>query len=180
MPGPSIAARRGHVVLVRGFQDWYSTGIDELTHELTLAGIDAHAYPEDRWRDVAEMLAASSTDQPLVLIGFSYGADDVVAIARELHRPVDLLMAIDPVTPDAVPANVVRCVNFYQSNGPMDMLPWLRGIPLAREGTSSQPLQNIDIRQRPDLLEPNTSHATIAANRKVHAAMIELVRATCP
>jgi hypothetical protein len=66
-------------------------------------------------------------------------------------------------------------VNFYQSNGPWDALPWLRGIPLQREpyGTTL-PLENINIRNRADLYEPDTSHATIAANEKVHQAIIDL------
>ena len=39
---------------------------------------------------------------PLVLIGFSYGADDAVQVAAKLSRagiPIDLLLTIDPVTP---------------------------------------------------------------------------------
>jgi hypothetical protein len=183
-PQQSTATRHGRVLLVRGFQDWYSTGVDSLASELRTAGVDAQAFPEDRWNDLADEFSKQpmNNHEPLVLIGFSYGADDVVAISRKLGaegRPVDLLVTIDPVTPGAVPKNVVRCINFFQSNGPMDMLPWLRGIPLARESGSQQPLENIDIRSRPDLLEPNTSHATIAANRKVHAAIVDLVLATC-
>jgi hypothetical protein len=190
-PATNVAAPVGQVnaYLIRGFQDWYSTGIEALTKELTDAGISSQDFAEAQWRDVGDTLCRTRSGndaQPLVLIGFSYGADDVVAIARRLnehHLAVDLLITIDPVTPDAVPANVRRCVNFFQSNGVWDALPWLRGIPLHREGAANDgrpPLENIDVRHRPDLLEANTNHATIAANEKVHRAIIVLVTQLVP
>jgi len=40
----------------------------------------------------------------------------------------------------------------------------LRGVPV-RGG------ENINVRTRPDLIEPNTSHGTIAGNEKIHAAI---------
>jgi thioesterase domain-containing protein len=183
-PKLSTSPHGGRVILLRGFQDWYSNGIDALASELQARGIDARAYPEDHWRDVADALAneSESEDEPLVLVGFSYGADDVIEIANELsakRRYIDLLVTIDPVTPEAVPGNVARCVNYFQSNGPWDALPWLRGIPLERADDSDLPLENIDIRRRPDLIEPNTSHATIAANRKLHSAIVERVLSVC-
>ena len=63
----------------------------------------ATAYREEQWGDLADALLARPA-QPLVLVGFSYGADDVILIARRLAehgRPVDLLVTIDPVTPAA-------------------------------------------------------------------------------
>jgi len=176
-PSATVVTHPGHVYLVRGFQDWYSSGIEALEQELQTRGFDAHAFAEKDWGEV--VADAKADDQPLVLIGFSYGADDVIAIARAFekrHRRVDLLITIDPVTPGKVPGNVVRCVNFYQPNGVWDALPWLRGIPLERDGSANKTvLENINVRERPDLIEPNTSHATIAANARIHAAIIELV-----
>ena len=63
-----------------------------------------------------------------MLIGHSYGADDVVRVARELDKsnvPVDLLVTLDPVTPPPVPKNVRHALNIYQSNGARDALPFL-------------------------------------------------------
>ena len=114
----------GQVVVLRGFQDWYSTGMDRLTGDLRSAGLNATAFREDQWGDVADGLESAPAGTPLVLIGFSYGADDAVSIARRLRargRPVDLLVTIDPVTPGGVPPNVRRCVNFYEPNGVWDL-----------------------------------------------------------
>ncbi len=174
-PGP-LPPPAAHAYLIRGYLDWYSTGVDRLAVELGDAGTPAAAYREEQWGDLADALLARPVAGRLVLIGFSYGADDVILIARRLSahgRPVDLLVTIDPVTPAAVPPNVRRCVNFYQPNGIWDAFPFLRGVPLTADAL---PPQNVDVRARPDLVEPDTSHATIAANEKVHRAILALVR----
>jgi len=182
---PAAVTHRSRVYLIRGFQDWYSSGVYTLEQQLQTHGFDAQACAESDWEDVAKTVVDGvSDDQPLVLIGFSYGADDVISIARacqQRHRRVDLLITIDPVTPGKVPANVVRCVNFYQPNGVWDALPWLRGIPLQSDDSAdSTELENINVRERADLIEPNTSHATIAANERIHATIIDLVLTSEP
>jgi pimeloyl-ACP methyl ester carboxylesterase len=169
-PGQFTAAPPPHIHLIRGYLDWYSTGIDTLTTELKSDGHHAQAYREEQWADLADWIK-THPQQPLILIGFSYGADDVILISRRLneaHIPVDLLITIDPVTPAAIPPNVKRCVNFYEPNGFWDIFPWLRGIPVNGG-------QNINVRDRPDLVETGTSHATIAANEKIHSAIRTLV-----
>lgn len=179
-------ARRGTVCLIRGWQDLWSEGIDSLGRELRAQGVHAEVYRESQWRDLSDRLESCARDKardgPLVLIGFSYGADDVLRVSERLKdagiRP-DLVITIDPVTPPAVPANVRACYNYFQTNGVWDVFPWLRGVRL-RSSVPGQ-LVNVDIRRkRPDLLEPNTSHATIAANEKLHGEIIQRVLAVCP
>ncbi len=185
----STLPRSGEVYLLRGWRGLWSEGIDRLGDELRGAGVDARVFRADQ----ADKLGDALIDRfgkpgprvPLVLIGFSYGADDAVQVAEKLDRAgigVDLLLTIDPVTPPAVPGNVKLCLNYYQSNGPLDLFPWLRGIPLqpARGFGPLSRLVNIDIRRRPDLLEPGTSHATIAGNEPLHRAMVEEVLRVCP
>lgn len=176
----------GTVFLVRGWRDLWSEGIDQLAEQIRRNGMNAQVYRESQWRELAEAIdyryRSNALTRPLVLIGFSYGADDVLRIAERLARdsiPVDLLITIDPVTPPQVPGNVRVCYNYYQTNGIWDLFPWLRGIPLS----ASRPgqLVNVDIRrQRTDLLEPNTSHATIAGNPKLHREIVSHVREICP
>ena len=166
------------VILIRGFLDWYSTGIDRLADELKRSHIDCAVFRDDQWHAVADQLVQKPTTAPLVLIGFSYGADDVISIARKLaekHRNVSMLITIDPVTPGRAPANVECCVNYYEPNGVWDVFPWLRGIPLSADGKGPS-IDNVNIRKRADLYEPNTRHATIAANEKVHAAIIAEIK----
>ncbi|MDB5296927.1 MAG: hypothetical protein JWO31_2910 [Phycisphaerales bacterium] len=207
--GPSATTRSspaGTVVLLRGWRDLWSDGIDQLAADLRARGLDAAEFKQSQSADVGDALLARAATEahaapdagsaagdpsprpaPLVLIGFSYGADDSIRNAARLAaagRAVDLLVLIDPVTPPLVPANVRRCVNFYQSNGAWDALPWLRGVPVeagpagagADAGTGATAdrgrVTNVDLRDRPDLLEPGTSHKTMAANPKLHAAIL--------
>jgi hypothetical protein len=197
-PGPAGAAatrpaltfpRSGEAYLLRGWRGLWSEGIDRLGDELRGAGVDAEVFRADQAGELGDALVDRFSKRgrhvPLVLIGFSYGADDAVLVAAKLARAgirLDLLLTIDPVTPPAVPGNVKLCRNYYQSNGPLDLFPWLRGIPLEpaeRFGPAGR-LVNVNIRDRPDLLEPGTSHATIAGNEQLHRVVVEEVLRVCP
>jgi hypothetical protein len=181
---PGSHMKQTEVYLLRGWRGLWSSGIDDLAAQLRQEGIKASVYREEQWKPLADQIAADfargGRRAPLVLIGFSYGADNVVEMARELDAggiPVDLLITIDPVTAAPVPRNVRECVNFYQSNGFWDIFPWLRGTPLTRDPPGGGKLTNYDLRKyRTDLLEPGTSHATIAGNAKLHRAIIELIK----
>jgi hypothetical protein len=176
--------QRATVCLLRGWRGVWSSGMDDLAAQLRQEGFNASVYREEQWQPLAEQIVTDvmhdDAHGPLVLIGFSYGADNAIEVARVLERhgiPVDLLVTIDPVTAAPVPPNVRECVNFYQSNGFWDIFPWLRGTPLEREPPGSGKLVNNDLRKdRTDLLEPGTSHATIAGNPKLHRAIVELVK----
>ena len=156
-----------------------------MAHELRDSGVPAEVYRAGQWQQLAAALvdrySLDPFHEPLVLIGFSYGADDVVSIARRLDAHgvrVDLVITIDPVTPPRLPARVRACYNYYQTNGLWDVFPWLRGVPLKSDATGN--LRNVDLRrQRPDLLEADTSHANIAGGPKLHREIVERVLAVC-
>jgi hypothetical protein len=179
--------RVGNVYLLRGFIGIFSTGIDSLGDQINDQGVHAIVFQDDQWRGLADTITEKyrgvPNPQPLILIGHSYGADDVVRIARELDKSnikVDLLVTLDPVTPPHVSKNVVHAYNLYQPNGMMDKLPWLRGIPLHKVRGSDTNLENLNIREnRTDLLEPNTDHFNIEKNPKIHAAVIQQVLNVC-
>jgi hypothetical protein len=184
----STAPRVGNVYLLRGFIGVFSTGIDHLGTEVNAAGVHGEVFQDDQWSDLANAIAVKYHGhpgaEPLVLIGHSYGADDVVNIARKLETagvPVSLLVTLDPVTPQPVPKNVRLCVNLYQSNGIWDNLPWLRGIPLQQEAGATGKLYNANIRtDRPDLLDPDVNHFNIEKKQKIHDEVLKLLLAICP
>jgi hypothetical protein len=179
------APRHGSIYLIRGWRDLYSAGMDQLAAELVASGVDARVYREEQWRELADAIDAryqtTSAHEPLVLIGFSYGADDVLKTARQLeHHGIvcDAVITIDPVTPPRVPGNVRVCYNFFQTNGIWDIFPWFRGVPLQSEHLDN--VMNIDLRKdHPELLEPDTAHANIAANPNVRRAIIDRALAIC-
>lgn len=180
--------------LLRGWLGVFSTGIDTLRSDLEGAGVRAAVYRETQESELARRIGdayagvAPEAREPLVLVGHSYGADASIGIARALASrgiKVDLIITLDPVTPEPVPGNVVRVHNFYQSNGVLDRLPWWRGVPLTHEATAtSQPateLRNMDLRQdRPDLKLDGLDHANIEDQPAVRAEVLAEVLKVCP
>jgi len=194
-PGPldrvrsvSDQPRAGNVYLVRGFIGVFSEGVDHLGRQINQTGVRAYVYQDDQWAALARTIAreyqGKGDAEPLVLIGHSYGADDVVRIARELDAanvPVDLLVTLDPVTPPPVPKNVRHALNIYQSNGARDALPFLRGVAVKPVASFAGRLDNFDIKKdRRDLLEPGTDHFNIEKKSAVQEEVVGHVLMTCP
>jgi pimeloyl-ACP methyl ester carboxylesterase len=182
--------RAGNVYLLRGWIGIFSYGINDLGKELNAQGVRANVYQDDQWSTLAEAIKGKyggrRNAEPLILIGHSFGADDVLRVSSQLAEAnitVDLVVTLDPVTPPDVPANVRRCVNLYQSNGAWDKVPAFRGVPLKLvDGRASRTqLENLDVRKdRTDLLEPGTDHFNIEKKAKIHAEVVRRVLATCP
>src|SRR5262249_40547639 len=83
------------VILLRGWFGVFSTGLDSLADELKAKGIKAevagHLYWSSAVADIVRERAAGKTG-PIVLIGHSQGANNVIDAARSLekqHVPVD-------------------------------------------------------------------------------------------
>ncbi len=170
------------VILLRGWRGLYSTGVDQLATELQQHGIAANVYRETQWPDVAGALLARRPAGPIVVIGFSYGADNAIALSRRLLTKgvtVTLLITIDPVTPPDVPANVAVCKNFYRSNGALDVFPFFRGVPLKADSPGATKLDNLHLQDHPELDSPGLGHRTIAASPKVNRAIVDLVLPVC-
>jgi predicted esterase len=178
----------GNVYLLRGWIGIFSYGINNLRDEIDHAGIRANVYQDDQWAPLADAIekkyAHANTAEPLILIGHSFGADDVLRMCRHLAKsdiPIDLVITLDAVSPPELPANVRRCVNIYQSNGAWDKVPAFRGVALHKAPDSSAELVNVDVRvDRIDLLEPGTNHFNIEKNEKIHQEVLRQLAATCP
>jgi alpha-beta hydrolase superfamily lysophospholipase len=111
------------VILLRGWFGVFSTGLDNLADELKGKGIKAevagHLYWTKAVSEILEDRAAGKTG-PIVLVGHSQGANNVIDMARALglkNVSVDLLVTLAPFLQYPVPANVMRAVNYYQSPG---------------------------------------------------------------
>lgn len=183
----SEAERVGNVYLVRGFVGIWSHGIDDLARAINEAGVRAKVFQQSQSRSLADAIAASYREaagrEPLVLIGHSFGADDVVRIARRLGEEnirVDMLVTIDPVVRQKVPASVGVCHNIFMSPA-VEVVPLLRGVPLEPESAEADNVRNLDVRtNRRDLHDGSTDHFNIEKKPAIHAEIVRLIRDVCP
>jgi len=178
--------RVGSVYLFRGWIGVFSTGIDSMGEQINKDGVHAEVYQDTQAGALAKAMVAKYKDhpdhEPIVLIGHSYGADDVITVARKLAEhdiKVDLIVTLDPVTPKKVPANAQLVYNLYQPSA-LDGLPFLRGIPLTPDSPGPATLLNINVRaERPDLVEGGIDHFNIEKKAKIHEDVIAQVLKVC-
>lgn len=176
----------GNAYLVRGLIGVFSTGMDELSTKINYNGVRAKVFQDAQEHALADQIVAkyknAPNHEPLVLIGHSYGADDVVRVSRKLNEhgiKVDLMITVDATTPPKVPGNVAVCYNYYQSNF-ADGVPMFRGIPLTLEPGAKTVLHNVNVRDRTELLESGTNHINIDKNARVHQVILQSVLEACP
>lgn len=178
--------RVGSVYLFRGWIGVFSSGIDTLGKEITEDGVHAEVYQDTQAGALAKAMVQKykghPDHEPIVLIGHSYGADDVITVARKLAEhdiKVDLIVTLDPVTPGKVPGNAQLVYNLYQPSV-MDGLPFLRGIPLTPDEPGPAKLLNINLRaDRPELIEGGVDHFNIEKKPKIHEDVIAQVMKVC-
>ena len=155
-------AAEPRVLLLRGWFGVFSTGMDSLASELKAKGIKAevagHVYWSTAVKDIVKERAAGNAG-PLVLVGHSQGANNVIDMARSLEAnkiPVDLLVTLAPFMQDPVPANVARVINYYQSPG------W--GAPLTADRGFHGKLSNINVAD-----DWTIAHISIDKSSRIHA-----------
>lgn len=161
----SAAKAETRVYLLRGWFGVFSTGLDSVAAELRSKGIKAETVGHLAWKStVASIIKwhASGNSGPLVLVGHSQGANNIIDMARELEKhniPVDLLITLAPFLQDPVPSNVVRAINYYQSPG------W--GSPLTADPGFKGELSNINMESDSGIL-----HINIDKDAKVQAQVV--------
>jgi hypothetical protein len=131
------------VYLLRGWFGVFSTGLDSVAAELRSKGIKAETVGHLAWKTTVSNIIkwhASGNSGPLVLVGHSQGANNVIDMARLLQReniPVDLLVTLAPAGQDPIPGNVLRAINYYNSPG------W--GAPVTADAGYPGKLSNINL-----------------------------------
>jgi hypothetical protein len=161
----SALAAEPKVLFLRGWFGVFSTGLDGLADELKAKGIKAevagHLYWSTAINDIVRDRAAGKAS-PLVLVGHSQGANNVIDMARALEAknvPVDLLVTLAPFMQDPVPSNVVRAINYYQAPG------W--GAPLTTDRGFHGKLSNVDVGG-----DWSISHISIDKSSRIHAELL--------
>ena len=164
----TAALAETQVYLLRGWFGVFSAGMDMVADDLRAKGIKAEALGHLAWKTTVAKISsdrAAGKIGPLVLVGHSQGANNVIEMARELGKkkiPVDLLVTLAPFMQDPVPGNVARAVNFYQAGG------W--GAPLSGDKGFRGKISNVNMTG--DLI---STHVNIDKNAKVQADIIREV-----
>ncbi len=178
--------RAGHVYCMRGWLGIFSTGMDTLANKIDKE-VASVSVADEEWRRLKGFLIqqkeAGNLNEPLVLVGHSWGADDQIRVATELGEAgitVDLLLVVDPVTPPAIPDNVKKVVCIYKSHPLTDSAPFWRGVPID-PATSKAPVTNINLRDDPVGFDTTLiDHVNIEKSEGVHDMVIAEIRKICP
>lgn len=120
------------IYFVSGF-DWFGAGSIKGNYDgikdMAEAVEGAKHYSWDQQEEIIEDIKKRKPDQPIVLVGHSFGGDGVVEIAQTLNtiengfRKIDLLVTLDSVgyDNDKIPQNVKKNLN-YLAQGPWEFL----------------------------------------------------------
>ncbi len=182
--------RVGHIYCMRGWLGIFSTGMDVLANEIdTKVGAPAVSVADEEWRRlkgwlIEEHEKGKLDNEPLILLGHSWGADDQIRVAQELQAKgisVDLLVLIDPVTPPPIPTNVKRAYCIYKSHPATDGVPFWRGVSAAVVDPKITPLVNIDLRTADVGFDTSViDHINIEKSAGVHEMVMDEIRKICP
>lgn len=158
------------MLLLRGWFGVFSTGMDSVADQLRARGINAEAIGHLSWKAQVDRIVrerAARKIGPIVLVGHSQGANNVIEMAQMLKShdiQVDLLVTLAPFMQDPIPSNVLRAVNYYQEPG------W--GAPLSGEAGFRGKLSNIDLAS-----DFTVTHVTIDKSSRVQSDMVRDISA---
>lgn len=99
----------------------------------------AKRFSWDEKDKIIEEIKKHAPDQPVILVGHSFGGDSAVEIANELNtvknsfRSIDLLVSVDSMgfNHSIIPMNVKRNLNFFGEG----VVPFLHGDPTVARNT---------------------------------------------
>lgn len=134
-----------HVEILRGSAGIFP-GARDFQKAFAMRGIASTMSFSEGWRKVADRIVArreSGDCSPIVLVGYSLGANASINIARELQEKgidVDAIIILEGCDHRPIPGNVHYCFNAYKLNG----LPRLHGIPVSGECDSTV-IENYDM-----------------------------------
>jgi len=166
----TLAAGTPRVILLRGWFGVFSMGLDTVTDQLRGQGINAEVAGHLSWQnEVGEILRerAAGRTGPLILVGHSQGANNVIDMARALepsHVTVDLLITLSPFMQNRVPLNVAKAINYFQAPG------W--GQPLEAEPGFRGKLINVNLAD-----DPTISHIGIDKSTKIQTEIVREIAA---
>ena len=184
--GDRDTPRCGNVFVVRGLVGYWPQ-VERLAADLRQQGLcPVVVYGAERKRlavKIHEARCEGRLSGPVVLAGYSLGANDAIKLAKDLGNrgiDVDALILVDPTYYDSIPGNVRYCYNLYQSRPSTDWMPLFRGVPV----TPAHPdtcLVNYDVRDHDKCRHYDTlNHFTICSSPAVLAHVSGQICSWCP
>ncbi len=178
-PEPPPAAI-SNVIVVRATAGYWPD-CDGFVARLKHEGAEASVIRGMEVNRAADRIVASrgaGDRRPLVLIGYSRGANDAIRLTRRLQRhgiAVDTLVLMEMAAQDSVPANVVSCLNIYKSSPADEWVPAFRGLPATVESAQTH-LVNYNVRFHDEAVEQAAiNQFTVCQNPAVRGMIAERV-----
>jgi hypothetical protein len=156
-PAPSAESTISNVIVVRATAGYWPD-CEGFVARLKQEGAPAIVIRGMEVNRAADQVAAArrtGDTRPLVLIGYSRGANDAIRLTRRLQKhdiAVDTLVLMEMAAQDSVPANVVSCLNIYKSSSADEWVPAFRGLPATVESAQTH-LVNYNVRFHDEAVE---------------------------
>lgn len=171
------------VVVVHGTVGYWP-GCDDFVANLQVRGAPATTIRGWEVNRTADKIAAARRpgvqSGPLILVGYSRGANDALRLARRLQKSdvsVTKLILLEAATNDSVPSNVESCLNIYQSSATDEWIPAFRGLPVTVESAGTE-LVNYNLKYHDEGVErADLNHFTVCRNYTVLGMVTEHVTA---
>jgi pimeloyl-ACP methyl ester carboxylesterase len=179
-PGPILSPSRPNVIVFRAMTGYFPC-LREFEERLLDEGVSPTvAFPSAHERIAERLIAAKNNgtlDGPLVIVGYSLGADNAIRVARRLGArgiAVDKLVLLETSTANCVPGNVRECINIYKPQPLNGLVPFFRGCTVTAE-SSDTVLVNYNVREYNDGRYDWDNHFTLTANPYLQDLMIDEV-----
>jgi len=177
---PPAVSAPSNVIVVRATAGYWPD-CDRLVQSLSEQGASATVIRGMEVNRTADRIVTgrrSGDARPLVLIGYSRGANDALRLTRRLQKEnisVDTLILMEMAAQDSVPANVVSCLNVYKSSPADDWVPAFRGLPVTVESAQTN-LVNYNVRFHDEAVaQAAINQFTVGQNPAVQAMVVERV-----
>lgn len=158
-------ASSGHIYLLRGLANIFSTGLDTLDEKLVQRGFAATVHNHIEY----EALAADAIrlqkkgKGPIIIIGHSLGADAAIFMAEKMKAagtPVALVVTFGPTINLVAPSNVSQVINYYTGNTLVTRGPGFKGT-----------ISNVNLNAAPDI-----NHMNIEKIARLQASVISKIQ----
>ena len=158
-------ASSGHIYLLRGLANIFSTGLDTLDEKLVQRGFAATVHNHVEYDALAIEAARlqKSGKGPIIIIGHSLGADAAIFMAEKMKTAgasVALVVTFGPTMNLVAPSNVSQVINYYTGSAVVTRGPGFKGK-----------ISNINLNAASDI-----NHLNIEKNNRLHASVISKIQ----